>query len=81
MKEDKIDKNDFIKKLFLSDSVLKYIATKACRMSIMIGDTLKKIKMRSIINNMSNLISPWNCPHGRPTMRFLNNISNFHLNN
>jgi len=81
MKEDKIDKNDFIKKLFLSDSVLKYIATKACRMSIMIGDTLNDLKMRSIINNMSNLISPWNCPHGRPTMRFLYNISNSHLNN
>ena len=81
IKEDKIDKNDFIKKLFLSDRVLKYIATKACRMSIMIGDTLNEIKMRSIINNMSNLISPWNCPHGRPTMRFLYNISNSHLNN
>ena len=80
MKEEKIDKNDFIKKLFLSDSVLKYIATKACRMSIMIGDTLNDLKMRSIINNMSNLISPWNCPHGRPTMRFLYNISNSHLN-
>jgi DNA mismatch repair protein PMS2 len=81
MKEDKIDKNALIKKLFLSDRVLKYIATKACRMSIMIGDTLNDKKMRSIINNMSNLISPWNCPHGRPTMRFLYNISNSHLNN
>ena len=39
MKEDKIDKNNFKKNLFLSDSVLKYIKTKACRMSIMIGDT------------------------------------------
>ena len=45
-------------------------------MSIMIGDTLNDKKMRNIINNMSNLISPWNCPHGRPTMRFLCNISN-----
>ena len=76
IKEEKIIKNDLIKKLFLSDRVLKYIATKACRMSIMIGDTLNDKKMRNIINNMSNLISPWNCPHGRPTMRFLCNISN-----
>ncbi len=77
IKEEKIIKNDLIKKLFLSDRVLKYIATKACRMSIMIGDTLNDKKMRNIINNMSNLISPWNCPHGRPTMRFLCNISNY----
>ena len=37
--------------------------------------------MRSVINKMSNLISPWNCPQGKPTMRFLNNKSNSHLNN
>ena len=57
-----------IKKLFLSDSVLRYIATKACRMSIMVGDELTKTKMKSIVRKMADLLSPWNCPHGRPTI-------------
>ena len=63
--------NDLVKKLFLSDSVLKYIATKACRMSIMIGVTLDKVRMEQVLSDMSKILSPWNCPHGRPTMRLL----------
>jgi DNA mismatch repair protein PMS2 len=68
--------NDEIKKLFLSDSLLRYIATKACRSSVMIGTTLDINKMRLIVNNLANLLSPWNCPHGRPTMRYLFNTKN-----
>ena len=66
--------NDLVKKLFLSDSVLKYIATKACRMSIMIGVTLDKVRMEKILSDLSKILSPWNCPHGRPTMRLLNKL-------
>jgi DNA mismatch repair protein PMS2 len=40
----------------------------------MIGDFLKLSDMKRIINNLSNLVSPWNCPHGRPTIRKINNI-------
>ena len=69
------EKEELIKKLFLSDSVLRYIATKACRMSIMVGDELTKTKMKSIVRKMADLLSPWNCPHGRPTMRFLYNLN------
>ena len=57
--------------LFLSDSILKHIATKACRMSVMIGTSLTYNQMQSVVHSMGSILSPWNCPHGRPTMRFL----------
>ena len=56
------------------NSVLKYIATKAYRMSIMIGVTLDKNRMEQVLSDMSKILSPWNCPHGRPTMRLLYEI-------
>ncbi|KAH6585049.1 hypothetical protein BASA61_007121 [Batrachochytrium salamandrivorans] len=51
--------------------VLRYFASKACRKSVMIGDTLSSKMMRNIVQNMGNIDQPWNCPHGRPTMRLL----------
>ena len=72
--EGEFKNNDLVKKLFLSDSVLKYIATKACRMSIMIGVTLDENRMEQILSDMSKILSPWNCPHGRPTMRLLHEL-------
>ena len=47
------------------------LASKACRTSIMIGKALTAQKMKEIVCNLSTLVSPWNCPHGRPTMRHL----------
>ena len=47
------------------------LASKACRTSIMIGKSLTRKKMDEILQNLSTLASPWNCPHGRPTMRHL----------
>jgi len=47
------------------------LAMRACRSSIMIGKTLDKATMRRILDNLAELKSPWNCPHGRPTMRHL----------
>ncbi|KAJ9477995.1 DNA mismatch repair protein PMS1 [Pseudozyma hubeiensis] len=46
-------------------------ASRACRKSIMIGTALNKGRMKSILNNMGTIEQPWNCPHGRPTMRHL----------
>nr|WJN24950.1 mismatch repair protein [Farysia itapuensis] len=46
-------------------------ASRACRKSIMIGTALSKPKMKSILTNMGTIEQPWNCPHGRPTMRHL----------
>lgn len=34
----------------------------------MVGQSLNKSQMKNILINLSNLQSPWNCPHGRPTM-------------
>ncbi len=49
-------------------------ASKACRSAVMIGDSLQKSKMIEIMENMAKLEQPWNCPHGRPTMRLLSKI-------
>ena len=47
------------------------LASRACRSSIMIGKPLDVRSMAAILRNLSTLKSPWNCPHGRPTMRHL----------
>ena len=44
------------------------IAYKACRGSVMVGDCLDKKEMKGLLCKLSGLKSPWNCPHGRPTM-------------
>ncbi|GAC76910.1 DNA mismatch repair protein - MLH2/PMS1/Pms2 family [Moesziomyces antarcticus T-34] len=46
-------------------------ASRACRKSVMIGTALNKARMGSILANMGTIEQPWNCPHGRPTMRHL----------
>lgn len=46
-------------------------AMRACRMSIMIGKPLTRRTMNRVVHNLSDLDKPWNCPHGRPTMRHL----------
>ncbi|CAA6663436.1 unnamed protein product [Spirodela intermedia] len=51
--------------------VRSMLASRACRSSIMIGDPLAKNEMQKIVQNLAGLKSPWNCPHGRPTMRHL----------
>lgn len=47
------------------------LALRACRSSIMIGQHLNRRTMNNILKNLSKLDKPWNCPHGRPTMRHL----------
>jgi DNA mismatch repair protein PMS2 len=47
------------------------LASRACRSSIMIGKALNRGTMQLILEHLSQLQSPWNCPHGRPTMRHL----------
>ncbi|EDO16926.1 hypothetical protein Kpol_1020p35 [Vanderwaltozyma polyspora DSM 70294] len=46
-------------------------AMRACRTSIMIGKPLTKKTMSKVVKHLSELHKPWNCPHGRPTMRHL----------
>lgn len=51
--------------------VRKMFAMRACRSSIMIGKTLTQKQMARVVRNMGTIDKPWNCPHGRPTMRHL----------
>ncbi|CAI7657014.1 unnamed protein product [Penicillium glandicola] len=51
--------------------VRKMFAMRACRSSIMIGKTLTSRQMERVVQNMGTIDKPWNCPHGRPTMRHL----------
>jgi DNA mismatch repair protein PMS2 len=51
--------------------VRKMFAMRACRSSIMIGTSLSPQKMERAVRHMGEIDKPWNCPHGRPTMRHL----------
>ena len=51
------------------------LASRACRKSVMIGTTLNNQQMSRIIKHMSSMNNPWNCPHGRPTLRHLATIT------
>lgn len=49
-------------------------AMRACRRSVMIGKALTKGQMVNLLKNMGTIDQPWNCPHGRPTMRHLTKV-------
>lgn len=49
--------------------VRRMFAMRACRSSIMIGKTLTLKQMGTLVRKMGDIEKPWNCPHGRPTMR------------
>ncbi|KAI9793799.1 MAG: hypothetical protein M1833_000522 [Piccolia ochrophora] len=51
--------------------VRRLFAMRACRSSIMIGRTLTGRQMEGVVRRMGTIDMPWNCPHGRPTMRHL----------
>lgn len=50
-------------------------ASRACRSAFKIGDALNIPLMRRIVTQLSALERPWNCPHGRPTVRHLVDLS------
>ena len=60
--------------------VRSMFASRACRSSVMIGDVLNMKDMYKLVRNLSNLDQPWNCPHGRPTMRHLVNLTSLRSN-
>lgn len=51
--------------------VRRMFAMRACRSSVMVGKTLTRKQMGTIVKHMGEIDKPWNCPHGRPTMRHL----------
>ncbi|XP_060950484.1 mismatch repair endonuclease PMS2 isoform X2 [Limanda limanda] len=54
--------------------VRQMFASRACRKSIMIGTALSVSEMKKLVVHMGEIEHPWNCPHGRPTMRHLINL-------
>jgi len=59
--------------------VYDMLASRACRKSIMVGSALSMRTMRQVIHNMGDTDQPWNCPHGRPTMRHLTTLHVQHV--
>lgn len=51
--------------------LISMYASRACRQAVMIGTALSEREMTGIIRQLVNIEQPWNCPHGRPTMRHL----------
>lgn len=49
-------------------------ASRACRGSIMIGKALSEKEMDKIVKRLADIEHPWNCPHGRPTMRHVGDL-------
>ncbi|XP_032182950.1 mismatch repair endonuclease PMS2 [Mustela erminea] len=54
--------------------VRQMFASRACRKSVMIGTALSTSEMKKLITHMGEMDHPWNCPHGRPTMRHIANL-------
>uniref|UniRef100_UPI0037E77089 mismatch repair endonuclease PMS2 n=1 Tax=Semicossyphus pulcher TaxID=241346 RepID=UPI0037E77089 len=54
--------------------VRQMFASRACRKSVMIGTALSVTEMKKLLLHMGEIEHPWNCPHGRPTMRHLVNL-------
>lgn len=55
--------------------LISMFASRACRQSVMIGTALSEREMVNIIRQLVAIDQPWNCPHGRPTMRHLADLS------
>jgi DNA mismatch repair ATPase MutL len=49
-------------------------ASRACRSAVMIGTALRPAEMARIVGRMKDVHQPWNCPHGRPTLRHLADV-------
>ncbi len=54
-----------------TSKVRKMFAMRACRSSVMVGKSLSGKQMERLVRRMGEVDKPWNCPHGRPTMRHL----------
>ncbi|KAL3998980.1 DNA mismatch repair protein MutL family protein [Acanthocheilonema viteae] len=62
---------DFPGMMYRPAKLRKLFASRACRKSVMIGSALTMTQMEKIVRHLGTLDHPWNCPHGRPTLRHL----------
>ena len=56
---------------FRLPKVVAMYASRACRSAVMIGTALHTRDMSRIVERLEHVEQPWNCPHGRPTLRHL----------
>jgi DNA mismatch repair protein PMS2 len=52
-------------------------ANRACRGSIMIGTALSQREMEAVVSRLADVDHPWDCPHGRPTMRHVMDLMDY----
>lgn len=64
-----------IQQQFRLPKLVAMYASRACRSAIMIGTALKAQEMQRVVNKLEHVEQPWNCPHGRPTLRHLVDLS------
>ncbi|XP_017792685.1 PREDICTED: mismatch repair endonuclease PMS2 [Habropoda laboriosa] len=64
--------------VFRPSRVRQMLASRACRSAVMIGTALNNNDMQKLITQMAQMKNPWNCPHGRPTMRHLLSLNLIH---
>jgi DNA mismatch repair protein PMS2 len=69
--------SDSVRAVPRPSKVRKMFAMRACRSSVMIGKTLTHAMMEKLVRKMGEVDKPWNCPHGRPTMRHLAGLENW----
>lgn len=50
-------------------------AMRACRSSIMVGTALDAPQMSRLVRGLQHVEHPWSCPHGRPTLRHLADVT------
>uniref|UniRef100_A0A8R1HGA4 Uncharacterized protein n=1 Tax=Caenorhabditis japonica TaxID=281687 RepID=A0A8R1HGA4_CAEJA len=63
--------SDYPYQMYRPVRVRNIFASKACRKSVMVGKSLNDKEMTRIVRHLAKLDQPWNCPHGRPTIRHL----------
>ncbi|KAF9933383.1 Mismatch repair endonuclease pms2 [Linnemannia zychae] len=66
-------------KMIRCSKVRALFASRACRRSVMIGHVLNHAQMKRIVRHMGEIDQPWNCPHGRPTMRHLLDLAELEM--
>lgn len=57
------------KHIYRPTRVRQMLASRACRGAVMIGTALNTSEMQRLVTQMAQMQNPWNCPHGRPTIR------------
>lgn len=67
----KVDEDRRPADTFRLPKLVAMYASRACRSAIMIGTALHERDMQRVVSRLEHVEQPWNCPHGRPTLRHL----------